>query len=170
MQSSGNVVLSDCVEGQKEQLFFVQHRSNTSIAITDTSGRCLDWDAGSHGACANIFVRPSNATAAPCVGWDTSGGQLAQTASAHGRQCIDVGSGGSSVGGKKSVTLTPVAPSAPSGAGQAYYNESAPSWGGAVIKEGGQYWMFVTAMSGKCSDPNDPNTGNCFVHTARIVS
>ena len=34
-----------------------------------------------------------------------------------------------------------------SGPGQAYYNTSAPSWGGAAIKIGGVYHLWVLTMA-----------------------
>lgn len=158
------------------------------------SGRCLSYDPGSGGSAADANVVVSddcskhwntNPPAAPTSRTEgvphfrppslstiAMDGRLAHHVGGQWK-CLDVNSGGSvstttaaGDGGAGPFVFEPAAPAAPTGAGQAYYNTSAPAWGAAVIKEPDGYHMFVTAQA--AGSGNDPNSGNSFVHTARI--
>ena len=148
---------------------------HTDGTITDGYGHCLSIDSTAHGVGANVAASNSSCVASKCAGANTcvqwtrgADGNLShsQKGPAGPESCLDAGSGGSFSDGSD-VRFEPAALAEASGPGQAYCNASAPSWGGAVIKIGKVYHMWVLTMR-NCSDINDPNTGNPFVNTGRI--
>lgn len=138
-------------------------------SITDGFGACLSVDGGAHGIDANVVATNRScisSTCSPnhnCVAWlRRADGTLALPGV---KGCLDAGSGGG-VSDGTDVRFAPAGLAAPSGPTQAYCNASAPSWGGAVLKIGAIYHMWVLTMA--AGSGNDPNTGDPFVRTGRI--
>eukprot|EP01051_Picozoa_sp_SAG22_P002173 SAG22_NODE_95_length_20791_cov_40.318514_13_plen_517_part_00 len=171
-----NVELADC-DGSAAQQWQLRggDGGGGTIASVRFAGAALTVDALAHGAAANVVVLHNASATAAVPAWVVGNGstfRISAVLPGHPGtlQCVDVGSAGATSDGRN-YTFRAAAAAAPTGAQQVYFNISAPSWGGSVIKESGQYHLFVLAMdahSQYCANPNDPNAGGCFDLTGRI--